>query len=207
MFCYYEIVFGTARGTAAIGNPARSRVFWRREMRETQTPCEHEGVASPPPPLRARAKSGKRKACTFGNVEVYEHDLRLARETVPTEGPGVGLGDLRSVTLRNIESFDSERETQRLGVRHISADERRRTLIGISRSCSARIPRHPPHHPVPNGSPPKPQPPNATLCLACVLTSESAPRGHARRHRQVRIRGRRGQATAARVCTRVCIRV
>ena len=73
----------------------------------------------------------------FGNVEVLTHEPTLVGDRLPSDkGPGLGLGKLSQVTVRRINSFDLSRESERIGVRHIDAEERRERLLPISRAAS-----------------------------------------------------------------------
>lgn len=83
-----------------------------------------------------REKPAKRRGVAFGDVQVYTHRPAISGDRVPSEGPGVGLGELTSVSVRRMTSFDAEREAAREGVQRIPPDERRRTLLGIGRTNS-----------------------------------------------------------------------
>lgn len=62
----------------------------------------------------------------FSSVEVLSHEPKLAADRVPSDsGPSIGLGRLAHVSIRRIDSFDTERLLERQGVRHVSGAERR----------------------------------------------------------------------------------
>ena len=74
--------------------------------------------------------------CRFGSVQVMTHAPRLDASKVPTEGPGLGLGELLCVSMRRLDSFEERRERERHGVRRSSPEDRRRTIGMLHRSES-----------------------------------------------------------------------
>ena len=108
------------------------------------TAAEAASPAAACPELRAvethtspkKKKRKRREAVRFGDVEVYSHEPTIAADRVPGDGPSIGLGKLTGVQIRRIDSFDRCRDTERVGVRHLDAAERRSSLVPIHRSQS-----------------------------------------------------------------------
>lgn len=78
----------------------------------------------------------KRRRVAFDEAVLMYHEPALSGDRLPQGGPGVGLGKLCHVQVRRVDSYDSMREASRTGVRRIGAEERRATLVPITRSVS-----------------------------------------------------------------------
>ena len=61
------------------------------------------------------------------------HAPRLDASKLPTEGPGLGLGELLCVSMRRLDSFEKR---ERHGVRRSSPEDRRRTIGELHRTES-----------------------------------------------------------------------
>ena len=95
-------------------------------------------LISPPdthPEVGERSKTRRRTAVSFSTVEIYSHSPKLAGDKVPSEGPSVGLGKLKGVALRKVDSYEASRAEERTGVNFIEPEERR-NLVSISRQES-----------------------------------------------------------------------
>ena len=67
---------------------------------------------------------------------MLEHSQELAEDKLPFDGPSVGLGKLERTTIHRVDSYDQRRESERTGVRHIDASERRELVLTIRRAES-----------------------------------------------------------------------
>lgn len=90
------------------------------------------GTSTNPLPDRKR----RRRQVGFGQVTVLEHSQELAEDKLPFDGPSVGLGKLERTTIHRVDSYDQRRESERTGVRHIDASERRELVLTIRRAES-----------------------------------------------------------------------
>lgn len=69
----------------------------------------------------------------FTTVQVMTYSPEMDASKLPTDGPGVGLGELQSVSIRRLASFE---DRTRQGVHRFSAEDRRAALISFHRSES-----------------------------------------------------------------------
>lgn len=105
-----------------------------RTRRDSEAPMQEE---APPTKTTEKKKRPRDVRIGFGTVEIYHHSPRLAGDRVPsTHGPSVGLGRLQGVSVRRVDSFDTQRENQRQGVQYLDPGERRSLVAPIARQDS-----------------------------------------------------------------------
>ena len=103
------------------------------------------GDSDAPDGIRPKKRAKRKANVSFGDVQILTHAPALDGCKVPSDGRApIGLGNLESVDLRRMLSYDHERLASRKGIRAIPASERAAMLtnVGFHRQASIDLAEH-----------------------------------------------------------------